>query len=259
MHAPSVRADRGPLAIVCGLVAVLALLALPTPAEAGTSTVALNEVDCGATGWVELFETAATPRCRSRTGCSRTTRSIWFRRAMTTGCASRRGRCSRPGPTSSSLKARRASRSDSRAATTRCVSPTPTRSSMRSRCLCRAAPGRPTAASPTRRARGRGRCRPWVRQTRLRPTSADDPAWLYDPLQVTEVDLEASPAALAQLSTVPDEYVEARITLRSRASTYGPYVVGLRSRVMAPSARWTARPPSRSSSATRSRGRASTG
>ena len=59
-------------------------------------------------------------------------------------------------------------------------------------------------------------------------TQGDDPAWLYDPLQVTEIDLEASPAALAQLAAVPDEYVEARITLRNGASTYGPYVVGLR-------------------------------
>ena len=59
-------------------------------------------------------------------------------------------------------------------------------------------------------------------------TQGDDPAWLYDPLQVTEIDLEASAAALAQLAAVPDEYVEARITLRNGASTYGPYLVGLR-------------------------------
>jgi hypothetical protein len=56
----------------------------------------------------------------------------------------------------------------------------------------------------------------------------DDPAWLYDPLQVTEVDLEAEPAVLARLDSVPDEYVEARITMRNGTSTYGPYVVGLR-------------------------------
>jgi hypothetical protein len=59
-------------------------------------------------------------------------------------------------------------------------------------------------------------------------TSADDPAWLFDPLQVTRIDLEASPAALAQLAAVSDEYVEGRITLRSGATTYGPYLVGLR-------------------------------
>ncbi len=59
-------------------------------------------------------------------------------------------------------------------------------------------------------------------------TQGDDPAWLYDPLQVTEIDLEASAAALSQLAAVPDEYVEARITLRSGASTYGPYLVGLK-------------------------------
>jgi len=55
----------------------------------------------------------------------------------------------------------------------------------------------------------------------------DDPTWLYDPLQVTEIDLEASPAALAQLAAAPDKYVEARITMRNGASTYGPYLVGL--------------------------------
>jgi hypothetical protein len=59
-------------------------------------------------------------------------------------------------------------------------------------------------------------------------TEEDDPAWLYDPLQVTEIDLEASEAALAQLAAHPDEYVEARITLRNGSSTYGPLVVGLR-------------------------------
>jgi hypothetical protein len=56
----------------------------------------------------------------------------------------------------------------------------------------------------------------------------EDPAWLYDPVQVTEIDLEASDAALSQLGAVPDEYVDARITLRRGASTYGPYLVGLR-------------------------------
>ena len=56
----------------------------------------------------------------------------------------------------------------------------------------------------------------------------DDPAWLYDPLQVTEIDLEAGEAALAQLAVDPGTYVEARITLRNGGSTYGPYLVGLR-------------------------------
>jgi hypothetical protein len=56
----------------------------------------------------------------------------------------------------------------------------------------------------------------------------EDSAWLYDPLRVTEIDLEASDAALSQLGAVPDEYVDARITLRHGASTYGPYLVGLR-------------------------------
>jgi hypothetical protein len=59
-------------------------------------------------------------------------------------------------------------------------------------------------------------------------TRADDPAWLYDPMQVTEIDLEAGAAALSQLAAVPDEYVDARITLRNGESTYGPYMVGMR-------------------------------
>ena len=84
-------------------------------------------------------------------------------------------------------------------------------------------------AFPTGRGRGPGRCRRRERPTRSHPAhTAHDPAWLYDPLQVTEIDLEASQAALAQLAAVPDEYVDARITLRNGASTYGPYGVGLR-------------------------------
>jgi hypothetical protein len=55
-----------------------------------------------------------------------------------------------------------------------------------------------------------------------------DPAWLYDPLQLTEIDLEATPDALAQLAAAPDEYVEARIILHNGTSTYGPYEVGLK-------------------------------
>ena len=59
-------------------------------------------------------------------------------------------------------------------------------------------------------------------------TGGDDPAWLYDPQQVTEIDLEASAAALSQLAAVPGEYVEARVILRNGGSTYGPYLVGLK-------------------------------
>jgi hypothetical protein len=59
-------------------------------------------------------------------------------------------------------------------------------------------------------------------------TPSTDPAWLYDPLQVTQVDLESSPDALAQLAADPGGYVPARITLRHGGGTYGPYVVGLR-------------------------------
>jgi hypothetical protein len=59
-------------------------------------------------------------------------------------------------------------------------------------------------------------------------TKPDDPAWLYDPLKVNEIDLEASPDALAQLAAVPSKYVEARITMHNGATTYGPYGVGLK-------------------------------
>jgi hypothetical protein len=58
--------------------------------------------------------------------------------------------------------------------------------------------------------------------------AADDASWLYDPLQVTEVDLEATEAALAQLNARSDEYVEARVTLRNGGTAYGPYLVGLK-------------------------------
>ncbi len=58
--------------------------------------------------------------------------------------------------------------------------------------------------------------------------ASTDPAWLYDPLQVTEIDLEATPDALIQLAAAHDEYVPARITLRNGGTTYGPYQVGLR-------------------------------
>jgi len=55
-----------------------------------------------------------------------------------------------------------------------------------------------------------------------------DASWLYDPMQVTEIDLETGEAALAQLGVRPDEYVEARVTIRNGGSSYGPYVVGLK-------------------------------
>jgi hypothetical protein len=56
----------------------------------------------------------------------------------------------------------------------------------------------------------------------------DDPAWLYDPLQMTQIDLEATQGALYQLNANPDEYVDARIMLRHGESAYGPYRVGLK-------------------------------
>jgi hypothetical protein len=59
-------------------------------------------------------------------------------------------------------------------------------------------------------------------------TPATDPAWLYDPLQMTQIDLEAAPDALAQLAADPGEYVAARITLHHGGDTYGPYAVGIK-------------------------------
>jgi hypothetical protein len=59
-------------------------------------------------------------------------------------------------------------------------------------------------------------------------SGADDVSWLFDPLQVTQIDLEASPVALSQLAAAPTEYVDAQITLRSGSDTFGPYRVGLK-------------------------------
>jgi hypothetical protein len=59
------------------------------------------------------------------------------------------------------------------------------------------------------------------------PAQNVDPAWLFDPLQVTEIDLEAGQPALSRLAAAPDEYVEARISLRNGTTTYGPYEVGV--------------------------------
>jgi len=55
-----------------------------------------------------------------------------------------------------------------------------------------------------------------------------DGSWLYDPTQVTEIDLKATDAALAQLAATPDEYVDAAITLRNGENAYGPYAVGVK-------------------------------
>jgi hypothetical protein len=60
------------------------------------------------------------------------------------------------------------------------------------------------------------------------PVWGADGSWLYDPLQVTEIDLGATDAALAQLRAAPDQYVDASITLRNGGTTYGPYAVGLK-------------------------------
>ena len=57
---------------------------------------------------------------------------------------------------------------------------------------------------------------------------ADDPAWLFDPLHVNEIDLDASGAALDSLRADPRSYVDAQITLHDSATRYGPYSVGLK-------------------------------
>jgi len=59
---------------------------------------------------------------------------------------------------------------------------------------------------------------------------ADASAWLFDPLRVNAIELEASPAALASLRSEPRSYVDAQVTLHDGGTTYGPYAVGLRLR-----------------------------
>jgi hypothetical protein len=56
----------------------------------------------------------------------------------------------------------------------------------------------------------------------------DDPVWLFDPLHVNEIDLDASGAALSSLRAEPKKYVDAQITLHNGTSNYGPYTVGLK-------------------------------
>jgi hypothetical protein len=53
-------------------------------------------------------------------------------------------------------------------------------------------------------------------------------SWLYNPLQVNAIDLQASDAAIASLGADPRHYVDAQITLHDGTTTYGPYEVGLR-------------------------------
>ena len=57
---------------------------------------------------------------------------------------------------------------------------------------------------------------------------SDSAAWLFNPLQVNAIELEASAAALSQLRADPTSYVDARITLHEGATTFGPYAVGLK-------------------------------
>src|SRR3954453_14492600 len=59
-------------------------------------------------------------------------------------------------------------------------------------------------------------------------TTSDSTAWLYDPLQVNGIDLEASARALDSLAANPRQYVDAQITLHDGTKTYGPYDVGLK-------------------------------
>jgi CotH protein len=60
----------------------------------------------------------------------------------------------------------------------------------------------------------------------VRRGQADEAAWLFDPEQVTEIDLTSS--ALSRLDADPGKYVEASITLRHGGNVYGPYQVGLK-------------------------------
>jgi len=60
------------------------------------------------------------------------------------------------------------------------------------------------------------------------PTADDSTAWLYNPLQVNEIDLSASQAALDSLRANPRTYVDAQITLHDGTAAYGPYAVGLK-------------------------------
>jgi hypothetical protein len=56
----------------------------------------------------------------------------------------------------------------------------------------------------------------------------DASAWLFDPLRVNTIDLNADGAALAALRAEPTKYIDAEITLHDGSTSYGPYPVGLK-------------------------------
>ena len=56
----------------------------------------------------------------------------------------------------------------------------------------------------------------------------DRAAWLYDPSKVVEIDLSLPPASRAALVADPREYQDASFSLTSGGGTYGPLAVGLR-------------------------------
>ena len=57
---------------------------------------------------------------------------------------------------------------------------------------------------------------------------ADPAAWLFDPMQVVEIDLAIPPASREALRADPDEYVDASFSLAAAGGTYGPLAVGVR-------------------------------
>ncbi len=57
---------------------------------------------------------------------------------------------------------------------------------------------------------------------------ADAAGWLFEPGQVVEIDLGLSDEAREELDEEPDEYVAGTFSLTTSGGTYGPYAVGVR-------------------------------
>jgi hypothetical protein len=53
-------------------------------------------------------------------------------------------------------------------------------------------------------------------------------AWLYDPLNVVEIDLDLPQSSIDALAVEPEEYVEAEFSLETTGGSYGPLQVGVR-------------------------------
>jgi hypothetical protein len=60
------------------------------------------------------------------------------------------------------------------------------------------------------------------------PSGIDEAAGLFDPTQVTEIDLELPPESITALNADPDEYADGTFTLTAGPNTYGPMDVGVR-------------------------------